>query len=133
MSRDETHVQGARVGFARRAREVAAGLMPLFETLDLHGFTVEKAEKELRSFCSKARGTVPRTVLIVHGKGTHSPSGRPVLRDEIALWLSSAPLAKDVLCFVTARPKHGGSGAMYVLLAARPVGAGGVRPARDPR
>jgi DNA-nicking Smr family endonuclease len=120
---DETTVEGARVGFERRLRELARGLFPVFETLDLHGMTVEKAETAVRSFCAGARGHVPRTVLIIHGKGIHSPAGHAILRDAVAHWLSMAPVARDVLCFVTARPKHGGAGAMYVLLAARPAGA----------
>jgi DNA-nicking Smr family endonuclease len=121
---DETKVEGARVGFERRLRDLARGLFPVFETLDLHGMTVEKAEAAVRSFCAGARGQVPRTVLVIHGKGIHSPAGHAILRDAVAHWLSTAPVARDVLCFVTARPKHGGAGAMYVLLAARPPGAG---------
>jgi DNA-nicking Smr family endonuclease len=134
LASDEATIEGARVGFARRLRELARGLLPVFETLDLHGMTVEKAESAVRSFCSSARGTVPRTVLIVHGKGIHSPAGLAILRDNVAHWLSTAPVARDVLCFATARPKHGGGGAMYVLLAARPQlsGTGGPR-SRRPR
>jgi len=124
MHSDETTVRGARVGFERRLRELARGLLPVFDTLDLHGMSVEKAETAVRSFCVSARGQVARTVLIVHGKGIHSPTGQAVLRDEVAHWLSTAPVARDVLCFVTARPKHGGAGAMYVLLAARPPAGG---------
>jgi DNA-nicking Smr family endonuclease len=120
LRREGTTIEGARVGFGRRVRELARGLLPVFETLDLHGFTLEKAEHAVRSFCANARGAVPRTVLIVHGKGLHSPAGQAVLRDEVVIWLSTPPVARDVLCFVTARPKHGGAGATYVLLAARP-------------
>jgi DNA-nicking Smr family endonuclease len=128
---DENSIEGARVGFGQRLRELARGLLPVFDTLDLHGATVEKAEAAVRSFCANARGQVARTVLIVHGKGLHSPAGQPVLRDQVAHWLSSAPVARDVLCFVTARPKHGGGGAMYVLLAARPPAPGS--PSSSPR
>jgi DNA-nicking Smr family endonuclease len=124
MRSTETAIEGTRVGFERRLRDLARGLFPVFDTLDLHGLTVEKAETAVRSFCAGARGHVPRTVLIVHGKGLHSPAGHAVLRDEVAHWLSTAPVARDVLCFVTARPKHGGAGATYVLLAARPPAAG---------
>jgi DNA-nicking Smr family endonuclease len=131
MRSNETTVEGARVGFERRLRELARGLLPVFDTLDLHGLSAQKAEAAVRSFCSSARGQVPRTVLVVHGKGIHSPAGQPVLRDAVAHWLSTPPVARDVLCFVTARPKHGGAGAMYVLLAARPPGAGNA--ASDPR
>ena len=128
---DENTIEGARVGFGQRLRELARGLLPVFDTLDLHGATVEKAEAAVRSFCANARGQVARTVLIVHGKGIHSPAGQPVLRDQVAHWLSTAPVARDVLCFVTARPKHGGGGAMYVLLAARPPTPGS--PSNTPR
>jgi DNA-nicking Smr family endonuclease len=124
MRSDETTVEGTRVGFERRLRELARGLFPVFDTLDLHGLSAEKAQSAVRSFCAAARGHVPRTVLIVHGKGIHSPAGQAILRDAVADWLSTAPVARDVLCFVTARPKHGGAGAMYVLLAARPPGGG---------
>jgi DNA-nicking Smr family endonuclease len=107
--------------------------LPVFETIDLHGMTVEKAESAIRSFCASARGSVPRTVLVVHGKGIHSEAGHPVLRDEVAHWLSTAPVARDVLCFATARSKHGGSGAMYVLLAARSAPIGGTKPPQSRR
>jgi DNA-nicking Smr family endonuclease len=122
------------VGFGQRLRELARGLLPVFDTLDLHGATAEKAEAAVRTFCTNARGPVARAVLIVHGKGLHSTAGQPVLRDEIAIWLSTAPVARDVLCFATAQPKHGGAGAMYVLLAARPHGTGSAsNPPHKPR
>ena len=130
---DEGTIEGARVGFARRLRELARGLLPVFETIDLHGMSIAKAESAVRSFCASARGSVPRTVLVVHGKGIHSEAGHAVLRDEVAHWLSTAPLARDVLCFVTARPKHGGSGAMYVLLAARSAPVGATKPPHSRR
>jgi DNA-nicking Smr family endonuclease len=130
---DESTIEGARVGFARRLRELSRGLLPVFETIDLHGMSIAKAESAVRSFCASARGSVPRTVLIVHGKGIHSEAGHAVLRQEVAHWLSTAPLARDVLCFVTARPKHGGSGAMYVLLAARSAPGGAPRPPQSRR
>jgi DNA-nicking Smr family endonuclease len=134
LRREGTVTEGARVGFAQRLRELARGLLPVFDTLDLHGATAEKAQAAVRAFCAGARGPVARTVLIVHGKGIHSAGGQAVLRDEIALWLSTPPLSRDVLCFATAQPKHGGTGAMYVLLAARPHGSASASNAsRKPR
>jgi DNA-nicking Smr family endonuclease len=112
-------IEGARVGLGRTVRELKQGRFPIVETLDLHGFTIEEASRELRRFCDETRGSQRRAVLIVHGKGTHSPGGRGALRGEMAAWLSSAPLGHHVLCFTTARAKDGGQGALYVLLAAR--------------
>jgi DNA-nicking Smr family endonuclease len=54
--------------------------------------------------------------LIVHGKGTGSPEGLPVLKATLARALTHKRLGKRVLAFCTARPVDGGAGAMYVLL-----------------
>jgi DNA-nicking Smr family endonuclease len=42
--------------------------------------------------------------------------GQGVLRQELTNWLTQAPLKRIVLAFTTAQPKHGGSGAVYLLL-----------------
>jgi DNA-nicking Smr family endonuclease len=119
MRTDENAVEGARVGFERRLRELARGLLPVFDTLDLHGMNAEKAEAAVRSFCASARGQVPRTVLVVHGKGLHSPAGKPVLRDAVPTAYGAGGAR---VRFVTARPNDGG-GAMYVWRRARPARA----------
>jgi DNA-nicking Smr family endonuclease len=92
---------------------------PFAATLDLHGLTAALGEQKLRRFCEQNRGPRRNAVLVVHGKGTHSPGGRGIIRDEIAGWLSSPPLAYHVLCFATASARDGGAGALYVFLAPR--------------
>jgi DNA-nicking Smr family endonuclease len=62
----------------------------------------------------RARGE--RCVLVIHGKGEHSPQGMGVLRGEIAAWLSQGPSSQHVAAFVSARAQDGGDGAVYVLL-----------------
>jgi DNA-nicking Smr family endonuclease len=39
-----------------------------------------------------------------------------VLKEELKTWLTRDPLKRVVLAFVTALPRHGGAGALYVLL-----------------
>jgi len=124
-SDDGLYLQGAREGYERVVRDLRRGQWPLSDTLDLHGLTLPEAERAVLGFCARARGPEARAVLVVHGKGNHSPRGRGVLRDEIAVWLATVPLAYQVLCFVTARPEHGGFGALYVLLARERGGPGG--------
>jgi DNA-nicking Smr family endonuclease len=63
----------------------------------------------------RARGR--KVVLVIVGKGHHSPGGQGVLRAELADWLTTAPIAAHVLAFDTAPPKWGGSGGVLVLLA----------------
>jgi DNA-nicking Smr family endonuclease len=55
-------------------------------------------------------------VLVVHGKGQHSPRGMGVLRGEIAAWLSQGASSEHVAAFATSSVADGGEGAVYVLL-----------------
>jgi DNA-nicking Smr family endonuclease len=112
-------MEGARAGAERRLRDLKRSKLRVNDSLDLHGMTAGEAERALEGFFERQRGPGERTVLVVHGRGSHSPGGRGVLRDEMARWLATAPLAEHVLCFATARPEDGGSGAVYVVLASR--------------
>ena len=62
----------------------------------------------------RARGE--RCVLVIHGKGEHSPDGIGVLRGEISAWLSQGAASEHVAAFATAARRDGGEGAVYVLL-----------------
>jgi DNA-nicking Smr family endonuclease len=57
-----------------------------------------------------------RMVLVIHGKGAHSPLGLPVLRGEVSAWLSQSTASEHVAAFATASQNDGGTGAVYVLL-----------------
>ena len=76
-------------------QQLRSGQMSIEAHLDLHGM---------------------RCVLVVPGRGKNSEGGASVLREELSLWLTQAPLKRIVLCFATAQPRHGGAGAVYVLL-----------------
>ena len=114
---DGGRVEGARIGFDDLLRDLREARLPIHDTIDLHGSHADEARRALGTFLKRARGRARRLVLVVHGKGTHSPGGRGVLRDEMAHWLSSPPMAEHVLCFATSRAEHGGTGAVYVLVA----------------
>jgi DNA-nicking Smr family endonuclease len=68
-------------------------------------------------FVKKRASDGDRVVIVVHGKGEHSPRGQSVLRGEIAAWLSQGRAARHVAAFATAPEDHGGTGAVLVLLA----------------
>ncbi len=55
-------------------------------------------------------------MLVIHGRGDHSPAGVGVLRGEIAAWLSQGRSSQHVAAFATAIADDGGDGALYVLL-----------------
>ncbi|MFP4391302.1 MAG: Smr/MutS family protein [Desulfohalobiaceae bacterium] len=84
--------------------------------LDLHGQTLEQAKANLLGFVRNHYLNGRRCLLIIPGRGKNSPQGRSVIREHIHPWLTQDPLKRVVLAFSTARPLHGGTGALYVLL-----------------
>jgi DNA-nicking Smr family endonuclease len=90
--------------------------MPIDARLDLHERTVDQAKDELVKFLGAMRARGERCVLVIHGKGEHSPRGVGILRGEVGAWLSQGRAAMHVAAFATATATDGGSGATYVLL-----------------
>jgi DNA-nicking Smr family endonuclease len=114
---DGQHVEGRRVDVpADTMRRLRRGTFPIDARLDLHGLAVADARAKLEGFLRATRARGERCVLVIHGKGAHSPQGLGVLRGEIAAWLSQAPPSEHVAAFSTAREADGGEGAVYVLL-----------------
>jgi DNA-nicking Smr family endonuclease len=89
--------------------------------LDLHGYTVEEAKGMVDRFLMQAYATGRRCVRMVHGRGRNSKDNRPVLKEQVQLWLSHGRLSRLVLAFATAPAVDGGAGAVYVLLRRRPL------------
>jgi DNA-nicking Smr family endonuclease len=83
--------------------------------LDLHRQTVASARREVFEFVTEAVNLGLRSLLIVHGRGSSASPGQSsaVLKGYINHWL---PNLVDVQAFCTARPEHGSTGAIYVLL-----------------
>lgn len=70
----------------------------------------------LADFIERAESAGKRCLLVITGKGLASGG---ILRDQVPRWLNQAPNRSRVLAFDYARPQHGGSGALYVLLKRR--------------
>ena len=98
----------------RSAARLRRGEMALGARLDLHGMTQDEAHRALVRFLEGAYETGLRTVLVITGKG--SGAGEGVLRRAVPRWLGEARCRKLVLATSPARPRHGGEGALYVLL-----------------
>lgn len=114
---DGRRVEGHRVDvppdFVRRLRR---GGFPVDATLDLHGRSAAESREALEAFLRDKRARGERCVLVVHGKGGHSPGGVGILRGEISAWLSQGTPSAHVAAFTTALESDGGEGAVYVLL-----------------
>lgn len=98
----------------RIARRLRRGQIRWRDEIDLHGMTISQAALRLDQFLSQARADGARCVLVIHGKGRSSrPDSGPVLKSMVDRWLR---LRSEVLAFCSARPEHGGTGSVYVLL-----------------
>ncbi len=84
--------------------------------LDLHGCNALQAYTSLITFIRENYLHGKRCLLLIPGRGKNSPEGYAVLREKVQNWLTRDPLKRVVLAFCTALPKHGGAGALYVLL-----------------
>ncbi len=84
--------------------------------LDLHGQTLDEARLSLLAFIRTSHQQGRRCVLLIPGRGNHSPLGMGIIKQEIQTWLTKDPIKQVVLAFCTAQPRHGGAGALYVLL-----------------
>lgn len=114
---DGVRVSGKRVDVPMDAlRKLRRGLWPIDARLDLHGSTVPEARARLEAFLRTTRVRGERCVLVIHGKGDHSPHGSGILRGEIGAWLSQSAASEHVAAFATAGASDGGEGAVYVLL-----------------
>jgi len=94
-------------------RRLKKGTFAIEAEIDLHGMRVVEAQRELQAFLRECLGQGIRSVRIVHGKGTRSGPDGPILKPSVHHWLS---LWDEVLAFASAQPRHGGNGAVYVLL-----------------
>ena len=120
LTHSDEYVQGAVHGLdSRHLRKLAAGSLAVEAHLDLHGMNLEQAQESLLFFIRESYLQGKRCVLIVTGRGLRSPGGQGIIKSHTQDWLTRVPLKRVVLAFATAQPRHGGAGALYVLLRKR--------------
>ncbi len=88
--------------------DLKAGNLRWFEAVDLHGCTVEDARSAVLQIIQIAKDENQNVIKIVHGKGPDA-----ILKTYVNGWLRQH---RDVLAFVSAPEKQGGTGAVLVLL-----------------
>ncbi|OAL78492.1 DNA mismatch repair protein MutS [Acinetobacter sp. ANC 4779] len=88
--------------------DLKAGNLRWFEAVDLHGCTVEDARSAVLQIIQMAKDENQNVIKIVHGKGPEA-----ILKTYVNGWLRQH---RDVLAFVSAPEKQGGTGAVLVLL-----------------
>jgi DNA-nicking Smr family endonuclease len=125
LERDGELVSARASGVDKRTwRKLATGELLLsssslsgrFARLDLHGETSRIAEERVLRFIQSARADGQQVVAIVHGRGLHSGSDGPVLKDVVCRLLTEGPARDHVLALASAPARLGGPGVTLVLL-----------------
>ncbi len=80
---------------------------PFEASLDLHGLVRNQAKRKIEIFIERCFSEKKRRILIVHGKGSGA------LREEVWEFLEND---MRVASFCAAAPRHGGEGAVHVVL-----------------
>jgi len=95
------------------------------KSLDLHGFTLDEANKKVESFITDCFDQKVSKIIIVTGKGLHSQNDKdPYTSKEFGILKNSVPdfiknnpnLMKKIKSITEAEITDGGSGALYVYL-----------------
>lgn len=91
-------------------------------TLDLHGHTLDTAHARLDHGLTQAIAHGARLVLLVTGRprpsDDHASRGerRGAIRAKLLDWLAAGPHASRIAAVRQAHPRHGGAGAVYIVL-----------------
>lgn len=109
-------------------RKVRTGRLDPDFTLDLHGYSRDRAHALLTACIADAALSSMRVLLVITGKGArpgedddyrsgHRPRG--VIRASLRDWLQDSNLRPYIAALRPAHPRHGGGGAWYVILRRR--------------
>ncbi|MEE8522885.1 MAG: Smr/MutS family protein [Thermoanaerobaculia bacterium] len=89
------------------------------DRVDLHRCTADEAAKQLQRALSAALRSRSRALLVITGKGHHSPGGVPVLRQRVEEWIRRHGRRHGVGAYSEAPRALGGRGAFVLYLQSR--------------
>lgn len=106
-------------------RRITNGTLTPEMSVDLHGHTLETAHRRLNQTLAAAVASGVRVLLVVTGNPRPAPTDvhgvrtRGAIRAEIGDWLALSGYADAIASVRTAHPRHGGQGALYIILRRR--------------
>lgn len=118
-------IDGLDAGWDRR---LIKGLARPDRTLDLHGHTLATAHRAFDAGLRDALADGVRVLLLVTGRPPREAderrtgaARRGAIRGEVDSWIAASPHADRIAAVRGAHPRHGGAGALYLILR-RPRG-----------
>lgn len=101
-------------------RRLSRGIVQPDFTVDLHGHTLHSAYTLLDHRLDQAVAGGARVLLLITGKPpVRHPAERGKIRDAVGDWLAASRHAGQIAAVRGAHPRHGGAGALYIVLRRR--------------
>lgn len=102
-------------------RRLSRGLIHPDVTIDLHGYSLAGAYDILDSHLEQAIAIGARVLLLITGKPPKGepPVARGRIRAAVGDWLAASRHAGSIAAVRGAHPRHGGTGALYIVLRRR--------------
>ena len=100
-------------------------IIPKIKTVDLHGYTLDEANKFIKTFIKKSFNENVKKLIIITGKGIHSDNEKnPYISKDLSILKYSVPefisnnknLMKIIYEMKDAKIEDGGGGAFYIFL-----------------
>lgn len=101
-------------------RRLSRGLVAPESAIDLHGYTLASAYDRLDAGLEQAIAQGDRVLLLITGKPPRPDSERPhargAIRAAVGDWIKASRHADRIAAVRGAHPRHGGGGALYIVL-----------------
>lgn len=101
-------------------KRLSRGTIAPDAAVDLHGHTLASAHALLDQGLARSIARGDRVLLLVTGKPPRAESERPhargAIRAAVADWLGASRHADSIAAVRGAHPRHGGAGALYIVL-----------------
>ena len=109
-------------------KRIATGSLIPEMSIDLHGHTLDSAHRHLNHMLGIAISRGVRILLVITGNPRSSSKPlagertRGAIRAEIGDWLALSGYSDAIASVRTAHPRHGGKGALYIILRRKKIG-----------
>ena len=101
-------------------KQLARGMVSPDRSIDLHGHNLTTAYATLDTALARAIADGDRVVLLITGKPPRAESERPhargAIRAAVGDWLAGSRHATAIAAVRSAHPRHGGAGALFLVL-----------------
>ncbi|MDR2077786.1 MAG: Smr/MutS family protein [Rickettsiales bacterium] len=97
-------------------KKLRAGKIKIDMKIDFHGLTSERALDMLVDSVDSAYRIGLKCILVVTGKGTNTSLGKTSIKSQLEKWMQIPAVSSRVIKYVDAQQRHGGKGAVYILL-----------------